>query len=312
MSKWTFNDALHKFQYDVVEEWQDKLRKGQRIAISIQLREEIQDRARACASPRRSASGAPEAVNVYCQQVLDKQWTTTQATADCDQLDDCLKRRHEWREQNPHLEFAGRFSCRCHGGVSNILIPFRYGDSDDDDLWYVFFGQFLLKAENAEIQDLLMVEHRIEPITDISQTERGHLQENVFVDEALHASHFKGEISLVSLPDFFAFKNFALRKFDSFLRDVYSDAAKLRSLKHYKDHINSAALLIKCDQLKKDVNGKTSLELPERQKLLQKISRVEHDARMLDDEEATKILIQWAQQGLDGDILNEEWRNQRL
>lgn len=307
---WTFENALHQLQYELVKTWQDKFRGDQNIAVSIQLRDEIQDRARACTASTGSTSGAPKAINGYCQRILDEQWTGTGRTFECDQLDFCLKRRYgQGKQQDLGTPFLGRFSCRCHAGVSNILVPVTHADGD---VWYIFFGQFLLKDEDAKIQSAIMSAREIKPVTSISSTEaqggRQFLQENVFITEALYKSQFMGNISLVSLPEFLVFMDYVLNKVEAFLTEVSVSAPKRRSLELYKQQRNTSALLILIDALGKEISGSRDLQQADRQILFHKLADMARDARMLTEEE-TVTHIEWVQSGLNAEITNRSWRN---
>ena len=305
--EWTFSNALHDLQYRLSATWRDKLRVGQKIAVSIQLGDEIQDRARACASKKRSPSGAPEAVNPYCQEILDKQWKARVDTIDCDELDVCLKRRHKSRTDVPDAQGAlPGLSCRCHGNVSNILVPFRFRN----DVWHIFLGQFLLKREPSGIGARILSEQHIDPVENIAAAEEKFLRENVFVTEEEHAKEFNSLISLVPLPDFLMFKSHVLDEFHAFLSSVYDDPARTASLDHYKKEINVFKLRKLCPLLMENVKSHPRIVLNCKNRVSEVvnwIAQAANNEHVTLAEKQINTYIGWVRRGLAGHISNQKW-----
>jgi len=313
---WTFENALHEFQHGLVQAWTSRFRVGQKIAISIQLRREIQDRRKSCCAGDVGkkvfvSNGIPKAINNYCQHVLNDG-----AIDKCDKLDELLKSRHVSEQGNGKAthELKG-FSCRCHRGVSNILIPFRFGSEE----WYIFFGQFLLHNEHPDIDSDILLEQRIQPVKDLAPNEQGLLQEDVLITDDQYNKYFKlwsdgtgTDISLIPVSDFLKFKGYVLKKSADFMTFVYQDEGRVESLKLYKLQANARTLRTVCGALRTAVVKTARRNLTDTAHRNETFTVIDWLLAAADrmPEQKVASCIAWAQRGREGALVSAEWLNE--
>lgn len=233
MMNFNIRHELNIFQSNIMDEWAE-LRKHN-IGVSIQLYKQVQDK---YSETRR------DPVNSFCRGVVRNK---TQLKK-CDLLDAELKK------QSKELHNM-RIACRCHKGVSNILIPLEFRGI----VWYIFYGQFLLvystnpfeltnvkgafrRYFNRKLDDN-QIKHKIDDFKN------QYIQENAFIDLEYLPQQFENhDLSRVELMEFFEFKLYVEFKFKEFLTSLYADSSKEKALKEFikeeKNNIEQANLVL--------------------------------------------------------------------
>lgn len=233
MTNFDIRHELNSFQSKIMDDWAFERRHN--IGVSIQLYKQVQDR---YSETRR------DPVNSFCRGVVKNK---TQLKK-CDLLDVNLKVKS--KELNNM-----RIACRCHKGVSNILIPFEFKGI----VWYIFYGQFLLvystspseltnvkgafkRYFNRKLDDN-QIKHNIDDFKD------QYVQENAFIDLENFPRQFENhDLSKVELMEFFEFKLYVEFNFKRFLTSLYADSDKEKVLKEFiedeKNNTEQANLIL--------------------------------------------------------------------
>jgi hypothetical protein len=224
---------LNKFQSKIMDDW--AFERKHNIGVSIQLFKQVQDK---YSETRR------DPVNSFCRGVVKNK---TQLKK-CDLLDVNLKNKSKELHNM-------RIACRCHKGVSNILIPFEFRGI----VWYIFYGQFLLvystkpseltnvkgafkRYFNRKLNDN-QIKHNIEDFKN------QYVQENAFIDLDNLPQQFENhDLSKVELFEFFEFKLYVEFNFKAFLTALYADPIKEKVLREFikdeKNNIEQATLVL--------------------------------------------------------------------
>jgi hypothetical protein len=180
--------------------------------------------------------------NNFCRKI----YKDKELAPDCNKLDFYLKKRV------PHSSTES-VSCRCHQGVSNILIPYYFPDDPLGITWYVYIGQFLLMEEdNIILADLASewLEKKLD-IYDIAVLDSLTQEEKLFVKPGAIIKRsgtglkrfVKTDISRISFIDFIRFREFALTRFQSFLDAIYnrekSPVGGLNAFNQLEDYVRT-------------------------------------------------------------------------
>jgi hypothetical protein len=233
-----FENALDRFQFGLMESWYN-LHK-QEIGLSIQKFDYIQD----ASDPTRISCGVSSAgpvhsatkfINSHCARIQ------TEHLDRCNKLDAVLKKQ---ASANPGFSRAS-ITCRCHAGVSNVLIPYRHPkEKDTKKVWYIFVGQFLLREEaspdHTQFMRHLLKERFFHPLLQkhITQEESPYVKPEIFIPENIYNVDFdgatrKGHISYISAIDVIAFQESVLASFETFLNHSYESAEGIAQISEY-------------------------------------------------------------------------------
>ena len=233
-----FENALNRFQFSLMERWYNLYR--QEIGLLIQKFDYVQDasvptRIGHDVSPTGPVHSATKFINSHCARIqrdnLDK----------CNKLDVLLKKQ---ASANPGFSRAS-ITCRCHAGVSNVLIPYRHPkENDTNKVWYIFIGQFLLREEasagHTQFMQQLLKSRLFHPllVKHIMEEDAPFVKPDIFIAESTYNNTFdgatrEGHISYISAIDLLLFQESALASFETFLNRFYETPEGVAQVAEY-------------------------------------------------------------------------------
>ena len=217
-----FEETLNRFLDDTMARWFRITKETQRIGLSIQLQGAVQDSTPTRERGKTNYSSEKMKAhyrNSFCRSV----YADYLKEPFCNNLDFCLKGKIN--RDNRH----DSISCRCHQGVSNVLIPYQYPNDDLKIVWYIFIGQFILLEETNDANKKLASEWfaklnivDVNAYSPLSTVEASFIKPGIFVKEAdIDTKFMDSTISKIRFLDFVRFREFALTRFQNFLDMVY-------------------------------------------------------------------------------------------
>lgn len=209
-----FQQELNKLEKNIIFSWFQAT--GHKIGLSIQIDNEVQDEnsttrdIKAC-----EINGYSEdLINEYCQGILSDESNIE----NCNLLDFHLKDYAKGNE-------IKNFGCRCHKGVTNFLIPYRYNNSNPT--FYIFIGQFMLKPLNEEFKDKFIEFENIELIeaTSLKDSQKKHIYPSPFVqvDDIPKNEDSAPIIAYIDFTEYVAYKRFVLYSFSIWIKDYFEE-----------------------------------------------------------------------------------------
>lgn len=240
-----FLKDLNDFYREVIDDW--FLQSGLLVGISIQKFDDLQDEdsiTRDTHATKDIVANNKGYINHYCYHIL----SDTGNIEKCNKLDFFMK-KYANEEKD-----ANKIMCKCHGGVSNILIKYKYPSTNVD--WYIFLGQFLLQEPIEKLKEHFYKESGIKPVNIQTinrkyQSSKGLINDGAFVDETYKNNKIaqtkskegRGEISLVPADRYYYLEKIVLRRFEMFISKYFvSNGQSLLSpnetLKAYLEHID--------------------------------------------------------------------------
>lgn len=221
------DNELENFVKNLIETW--NIEKHQKIGLSIQTLNDTQKRV--------SESDTALAVNDICSSVLNNggRKIKLENRLSCNRLDSELK-----KIVNDKGNIYG-LACKCHKGISNIIVPFIYtpkGKDKPSTQWYILYGQFLLtpiiaKTEYSlieiDISKNLLLSKNIEILSNSPSrkyVQLGPFTSNNKISDITKFSN--SPISEVDVADFLSFKSYVEINFTHFLDSFNPDELKNR------------------------------------------------------------------------------------
>ena len=222
-----FQNDLNKLERELIETWYNET--GNKIGLSIQIDSEVQDESsatrdtKACDIPGIQTN----LINAYCANVLED--TSQNNIRFCNGLDFHLKNILSSRNNT-----ETSIGCRCHKGISNFIIPYRYLNLDPT--FYIFIGQFLIKPFNGEFQQEFLHQENLWLLNqneiDADQTRSQYIQADPFISVSTRnekevsiskqeEKEGKVQIAHVDFREYVAYKNFVLYRFEKWIENYY-------------------------------------------------------------------------------------------
>lgn len=229
-----FEDLLNDFLDDTMARWFELTK--QRIGLSIQLKGSVQNR-----TPTREQQiysdykmGAHYR-NTFCRKTYEDK----DKKSLCNSLDYHLKKKIS--PGNIH----DSISCRCHQGISNVLIPYQYPKDYLDIIWYIYIGQFILLDESVLYKPLakkMFAEFNIQDVNilnSLTDEEKVFIQPEIFIKKRALRNRFDDYvISKIRFIDFLQFRLFVLTRFQDFLDEIYSKPNGINKSRSSKEKID--------------------------------------------------------------------------
>ncbi len=240
-----FLKDLNDFYREVIDDWHQQ--SGLLIGISIQKFDDLQDEdaiTRDTHATKDIVANNKGYINHYCYHILSEEGNIEK----CNKLDFFMK-KYASEEKS-----ANKIMCKCHGGVSNILIKYKYPATIVE--WYIFLGQFLLEEPIDKLKEHFYLESGIKPVNIQTlnrkyQSSKGLINDGAFVDESYKNTKVaesvnkegRDEISLVPADRYFYLESIVLRRFEIFISKYFNTNGQSQlfpneTLKAYLEHID--------------------------------------------------------------------------
>ena len=152
--------------------------------------------------------------------------------SNCNGLDFHLK---QILNKEPSIKCLG---CRCHKGVSNFVIPFRFNDLDPT--FYIFIGQFLFKPVSGQFLEIFKKLEDLQFVfsgdSRLTGRER-YVKPDPFVTQQdvqsfnVKDPEGKSKIAYVDFKEYVAYKRYIVKQFSDWISNYYEEVELIHGVR---------------------------------------------------------------------------------